>query len=228
MARLASFASTSASNAASTIAAAPDLPIGALVASGWVEPGFADGLDYGEFWRVPMNAGDKLTLDATETGCDEGAALGFEIFAPSVTDFTVRNANAGASGGADGHGEFTFVAPSSGPWILFVNGCDSTSYDVLASMKERTLISIQAPHLGQPHARIVIRGQIASPSNGRVVLRLLTHQRWVLVATTTISLDGRFRFVVRAPGPGSYRYQVLYRGDSSHVASSRVVTVASR
>jgi hypothetical protein len=113
-------------NGGASIAAAPELVLGQTVSSGWSnqpannEPG-------GEFWKVPLDAGETLTLETSAASC----GIGESVYAPGVTDGTLPGAKAVASTG----GSLTFTAPSTGVWTVFIySGCPTTSYDYVATV----------------------------------------------------------------------------------------------
>jgi thermitase len=123
--------------AGGTIASAPNLSIGQATSAGWSETETPDSSSYyGEFWKVQLNAGDRLTIGVTVTqSCDGGAV--FDFYVPTVTDSMMAGAGPPATFAAQigGQGQLSFVAPYAGNWTLFVkSGCHSVSYSLQASI----------------------------------------------------------------------------------------------
>jgi len=119
-------------NGSTSISTAPLLPIGQTFASGWSEQHSVDNLGNGEFWLLRINAGDKLTLDATVSqGCN---SVSFDFYTPDTTDTTVGGANTAASPSIYSRGEITFTAPYTGSWILWVSSCSTESYTLSTTL----------------------------------------------------------------------------------------------
>jgi hypothetical protein len=103
-----------------SVASAPTLPAGQHIESGWANQ------SQGEFWRIPVRSGDRLTFDyGTATGC--GIAL--YIYRPDVTDYTLSSASSVASASTGGKEEFIWVAPRTGSWIINFRDCSTNSYE---------------------------------------------------------------------------------------------------
>src|SRR5438874_2583891 len=104
---------TAASRASggSSIASAPELPIGSTV------PG---GTSSKEFWRVTLAAGDQLTIDYQSV--NGGCAQPF-VYRPDVTDYTLNSASYVALGdtSCSQPREFTWTATGQGHWTLKVS-----------------------------------------------------------------------------------------------------------
>ena len=105
-------------NGGSSIASAPDMPIGQQVASGYTHP------QYGEFWRVNLSAGDELVIDY---GVPAGSgSLDLYVYSPGVTDYTLSDAEPAVSDET----ALRLVAasfPSSCSWDLIARRNFSTS-----------------------------------------------------------------------------------------------------
>ncbi len=117
-----------------TIAGAPALVLGQTVSSGWANQP-VNGTSGGEFWKVAMTGGETLTIQISNgSPC---SALNVSFYAPSVTDITLPITSDAASGSSP---VVTFVAPSSGTWIVFVyesGACGAPradAYNYLASI----------------------------------------------------------------------------------------------
>lgn len=127
-----------AANGGATIASAPALVLNQTVSSGWSNQSI-DGGAGGEFWKVALTNGQKLTLAlSNETGAI-GCGLVIDVYQPSVTDGTLLSATAAASGSTP----LSFTAPYSGTWIVLVQAtpdCDdnngTVSYNYLADVTQ--------------------------------------------------------------------------------------------
>jgi len=133
---LAAVALAATLNGGDSIASAPNLPLDQTTASGWT---LSTGLDnvnsYGEFWRLQMNAGDRVILDLanTQASCS-GAAPSINILTPAVTDFTLSKAPWAFNDDSNGASKYESVwaAPSAGRWTLFFSDCQSHAFTFLA------------------------------------------------------------------------------------------------
>jgi hypothetical protein len=121
-----------AANGAATIASAPNLLLEKTISSGWSDQQVVGNAE-GEFWRVPMTAGQTLKIQTSGVFGGYYGSLSLQMYAPEITDGTVATAKATAMEG----NQLTFVAPSSGTWTLLVtapNGNRTISYDYVASV----------------------------------------------------------------------------------------------
>jgi hypothetical protein len=220
--------SAALANGAETIAAAPQLPIGQSVSSGWSEQKGIDGGGYGEWWRVQMSAGDKLTVDAevVSTGCgDEKPITELRMYAPSVTDFTLNGETQTAAkielDEPNPHGELTFVTPLTGDWSLLVTdggACSTLSYNFTARLQHRTTATLGGPRVVRAEHSLTLTGTIAGASEGAVSIQLLRHG-WKTLGMANIATNGGYRWTGKAPGRGAWQYRVIYAGDANHLAS---------
>jgi hypothetical protein len=212
-------------NGGASIASAPALPIGSSVASGWSSA--ATGVQ-GEFWRVQMNAGDKLTLDltATEETCN---TIEIGIYNPSVTDYTLSSSSTTSEIDINAQGQGEFVAPSGGDWTLFfhnpANWCGTASYDFTATVKHRTVARLAGPTDIRVDRRLTLVGMIRGLSNGFVKIQLQLRKHWSTVATVSVRSGGSFRWSTRPHSSGRRRYRVVFAGDGSHLPCSAAYTV---
>jgi hypothetical protein len=130
-------ASVTASN---QISGAPNLPLGTTFVSG----GYG-----GEFWRVPLSAGDKLVIDYQPIDTDE---VDLNIYAPTVTDYTVGQANSVVSDNAQQKSEFTWTATGSGSWILDVSaGGGGAGYEMTARVIKQLDASLASASVSMLH-----------------------------------------------------------------------------
>ena len=98
-----------AESGGTTIASAPELPIGTT---------FVSGVNRHEFWRVTLNAGDKLTIDYQPLN---GGWVELRLYRPDVTDFTLGNASPVAYGSTSSRTKFVWTATGRGSWILKIS-----------------------------------------------------------------------------------------------------------
>ena len=134
--------------AGSTIATAPELPIGATFVGG------ANAVHGDEFWRVTLAAGDWLTIDRQPVN---GGDTRLRIYEPSVTDFTLGSASPVAdSGYAGGPSEFTWTATGQGSWILEVYS--DSGYQLKASV-QHVITTKLSPVSGKRGATVTITGR---------------------------------------------------------------------
>jgi formylmethanofuran dehydrogenase subunit E len=114
-----------------SIASAPELPIGTTVTGG--------ASAHSEFWRVTLVAGDKLTINFQPVN---GGEVYLYVFRPSVTDSSLGDSSDVASGSTSGQSQFTWTATGQGAWILKVSsdhgyqlttGVDHTTFSQVAS-----------------------------------------------------------------------------------------------
>jgi hypothetical protein len=129
----------------SSIATAHPLPLGHFVTSGWTNQ------NNGEFWRVRLHPGDRLTLDYGNVGtnCDH---VDVGIYAPTVTDFTIGNSDSIASDSAYGKHELVWVAPVTGSWIVHFSACSTNSYRFRAAVRIFGVpVVVSGPSIARAH-----------------------------------------------------------------------------
>jgi hypothetical protein len=91
----------------------------------------------GEFWKIHLNGGEILSIDFSDINAVGGCGaeeFGVAVYAPTVTDATLPSAKTAMTTGGS---TFSFVAPSTGTWTLFINSgvCGTTlTYDYAASL----------------------------------------------------------------------------------------------
>jgi hypothetical protein len=216
-------------NGGGTIAAAPELPLGQQIAS--------DGSSGDEFWRVQLNAGDRLVIDwAVPAVCTCGGKQ-IDVYNPSVTDYTVPEAKAtvqskelGGCCSGFARNEFVWVAPFPGEWTLAFANNAQLAYTVIANVQRFTQTQVSAPTLVK-HARpFTVGGGVSTaavmPTNSKVALTVnglgLSKPLKMVVALTS---DGRFATHLRLPRTGTYTLRVTYYGDASHRASAATAKI---
>lgn len=82
---------------------------------------------------MSLNSGNTLSLVISNLD-DCGNGIGENIYAPGLTDANLPAAKSVAGGGAT----FTFVAPSTGVWTLYISSyyCATAAYDHAATVTE--------------------------------------------------------------------------------------------
>jgi hypothetical protein len=111
-----------------SIATAPTVSLNRFVTSGWVNS------DKGEYWRVLLHTGDRLTLDygAITSSCPH---VDVHVYAPNVTDYTVASTDYVVGGVASPNDELVWVAPVTGSWILYFTDCSTNAYRFRATVR---------------------------------------------------------------------------------------------
>lgn len=121
-----------------SIASAPQLPLGTQVAGG--TGGHNEWRPPDEFWRVELQAGDQLAVEF-EGGPGQVSLC---LLAPSVTDYTLESSRCTEEvwSGVNDKGQLAYTAPSDGQWTLrvAVNWCcgDPYNYGLTARVSSKT------------------------------------------------------------------------------------------
>jgi hypothetical protein len=142
-----SVARTSSTQAAAgtSIASAPQLPVDTTVVGGAVGTT--------EFWRVPLAAGDKLTIDYLQLN---DGHVDLYVYKPDVTDFTLGSTSSVASAETYGQSKFTWTATGQGSWILKVYS--SHGYQLTAHV-QHVIVTKLSPASGRRGAVVTITGR---------------------------------------------------------------------
>jgi hypothetical protein len=142
-----SVARTSSPQAAAgtSIASAPQLPVDATIVGGAVATT--------EFWRVPLAAGDRLTIDYQQLN---DGHVDLYVYKPDVTDFTLGSASYVASAETYSQSKFTWTATGQGSWILKVYS--SEGYQLTAHV-QHVIVTKVAPASGRRGAVVTITGR---------------------------------------------------------------------
>lgn len=131
-------------NGGQTIAAAPNLSLGATVTGG----GTAGGT---EFWRIPLRSGDGVTIDFQSIN---GGCVRLNLYDPSVTDATLGSSSSVTNGEAcSAPSQLAWTATGKGSWILQVQS--DHGYKLTARVTTKSL--------GQAAAKSTISGAAAIP-----------------------------------------------------------------
>jgi hypothetical protein len=224
---LAAVAVAAVRNGGGSISTAPALPLDATTPSGWNLDQRLDNGYYGEFFRLNMNAGDKVVLDIanTQSSCTSSAPT-FWVYAPSITDFTLAQSNNVFQDGTNASKyETSWAAPSTGNWTVFFNGCPQTAYTFLARVQQFTKTQATVPSLVQ-HAKAfkvtgTVDGSGGAPVGGKVALAVKgPGLKKPLSLIASIASGGRFVAQLRLANVGTFTLRITYYGDSHHRPSS--------
>lgn len=208
-----------------SIVAAPTLPLDQTVASGWSDSDYVDNTKrYGEFWKLGMNAGDRLVIGAAPTfsSCytagQADANPAIYIYAGSVTDDTISQASEVAvlNSSSPSKAEYSWVAPSSGSWILFFTGCLKYSYKFEATIQLFTATALtKPPPYVRRHSRLQLSGTTSGGASGAVLLKITGPHKLNFHRSVPLA-NGRFRFVYKPRLVGGYHIRAVYGGDTHH------------
>jgi hypothetical protein len=217
-----------------SIANAPDLPLNQQTVSGWSDQSTANGWTLGEFWRVDLDAGDRLLTDFSGVQQDPDCggwtsnAIRLAIFKPNVTDYTYDDAEpvAEATTNQNGKREFGWVAPANGKWIVeFGGGCPTVTYEFTAYVQKFTATKLVVPQLARAKHKLVIGGSISGVTSGNVLVLVKGPKGWKRQSTASISAKSTFAWKMKLAGAGKYKVKVAYYGDHTHRASSASATI---
>jgi hypothetical protein len=154
-----------------SIAAAPLLPLdGSLQTGGGMR---------GEFWRMQLFGGDKVTIDMELSGGEYPADL--FLIAPNVTDFTLQDIHATLDLSARiGKSQNVMQAPSSGLWTLDICqqtvghfcspyggeyfGSQAEPYSFTATVAHAVSLQVSAPSLARRRSTATVQARVSSPA----------------------------------------------------------------
>jgi hypothetical protein len=168
-------AATAIASGGSSIASAPELPLGQLVAGGGQRA---------DFWRIKLFGGDQITFKASLPGGEFEAIKYYEfsLYPPAVEDFSYASANSVANNPESdvfGLTEFTLTSPFTGLGTLAVcegdyreQGCSDTiyptdpmdAYTFTATITHATSLTIAAPTIVRRGSTVTVRATISSPA----------------------------------------------------------------
>lgn len=160
---LLALASVSNASGGASIASAPTVSLGALESGG--------GPPSQQYWRLPLVAGDALTLDVEDTPqaheCPDSIDL--SLYEPSVTDYQIAQAQPVHTTGylnSSGKQEFKWTSPFTGAGIFQASGCNNgiTSFTFIATVVHPTLLSVHAPALARRGSLITVSALVRSPA----------------------------------------------------------------
>lgn len=211
-----SIAGAALAGGGTTIATAPDLPVGQQVTGGG-SPTDDPYCVYREFWRIALTRGDQLKVDF---GTLNGYTVIVYVYSPSTTDYNFNEGNSLASAGTNDKGELKYVAAGSGRYLLYLRtaSCDvDLAYELTAYVRHYTHAILSGPSIVRKGSRIRLRGQITGASAGRAAMQVLKHRHWRNLGLVSIGAGGKFSYATRARKPGLERLRVVYYGDNSHL-----------
>jgi hypothetical protein len=201
-----------------SIATAPNLPIGQQVSGGGTAA--ARGHDFADYWRVTFRRADQFRLDY---GSTNGNNVGVCLYDPSVTDYTLSNANCFDVDETNGKHEFRYTAPSPGRYTLQVwnyGGGTDLAYAMTGYIQHYTHATLTGPSIARAHTRIALAGKIAGLSSGKVAIQTNTSGRWKTQALLPVRSDGSFRLTTRVGAAGTFRARVVFYGDADDLPTS--------
>jgi hypothetical protein len=150
---------------AESIAEAPPLNLGGVESAGG---------HFIDFWRTQLFSGDVMTVDADLSSYD-GDIL-FDLYAPTVNDYTLSQAEPLAETGYLSAGKQQFVLRSSvtGVGTLAVcstedrtcdnGGAGEPPFTFAASITHAVTLAISAPILARPKSRVAVSVVVQSPA----------------------------------------------------------------
>jgi len=213
-----SIGSAGADDGGASIATAPALPIGAAVQGGTDATSSA-----GEFWRVQLATGDRLSVEYLSTTTER---IDLDVYAPTVTDSTLANASPAVSreSGSKGEALLSWIAPGSGPWIVQLScGCVNgvgLAYLLTAQVQQFTRVTLQAPTVVVKSGAAKIRGAVSGVAAGRIALSLTSPGRRSVTAEVPLASNGSFVWTSELVHPGPWKLRAVYAGGVDHLPSS--------
>jgi hypothetical protein len=221
-------------NGGTSIANAPELPIGTVVT------GAKKGVD---FWRVTIRSGDTLRIDYEPVATPRVALC---LLEPDVTDFTLRDTRCSDFKDTDESGgkrQTVHELALPGRWSLAIGyygdgacvtfqkrvnvGCQlTTGYSLTAYVVHRTTTTLQAvPKLVKRGSTVKIPGQVQGADRGNVVLQERVGKRLVNKQLAKLTSAGRFAFTIRAAKAGTFSYIARFPGNANHKPSKRAFKI---
>ena len=127
------------------------------------------------------------------------------VYAPSVTDASIHQGHTWISRGnvgADGKGEFTWVAYFGGRWALEFQGCQTMSYRFVVHVQQVTHSTLSVPRVVAARQRLHIYCKVTGVSTGRVTVSVTSAKGWKRQAVVTVSKSGTFSWSTRLGAAG--------------------------
>lgn len=162
---------------------------------------------HSEWWRLPLIAGDRVTIDIAYDASGQGALTSVQAFPPDTTDFNVAQAKPVASESVDfafqrlpAKSEIKFSANQSGYWPLEFftqtdGGFTTTPYQFTAYVKHAIVLAAKAT-IGRGRGSVLVSAHTPDGkpvADGAVRIRLLAR-----VASTWRQLTQRTAVAGRA------------------------------
>jgi hypothetical protein len=215
-----------------SIANAPELPLGVNVVSGTsnIEAAHVCGTagEATEFYRVTLGAGDDLVFNFGRTSPDE--VVGVAILRPSVTDDTLDQANCVLSQWAEnGTERGAFKAPYAGRWIVAIRAATTLSYGLEADILKYTHATLTGPKVVTRGSLVVLRGWIHGVMNSnpgasvrRATMQLLAGPSgYKTLGGVLLGPTGKFIYFWRPHRVGVATLRVVYYFGGSRYLPSR-------
>lgn len=207
-----------------SIASAPELPIGKQVFSGVAR------VDY---WRIAFKAGDQFVVNYGPT---DGGSVELCFMRPEVTDYTLQDARCWQPLSTDetygSKRQTSRIISTPGRWTLVVGDdnciydqvsvrCTSpVAYELTGFIRRVTRVLLSAPpRVANARATLSVKGRVTGATRGNVALQVRSG-RWRNVTVARVGAGGRFAIKIKPSAPGTYRYRILYPGDNAHRSSA--------
>jgi hypothetical protein len=203
----------------SSIANAPELPVGRQVDG---------GTDNGalEFWRVTLKRADHLRLDFGNTTGQGGVSL--FVFSSKVTDYTLDDSQPLGDKSTEKKAELRFVAPTPGRYTVEVRGyCGNCPYSYILTgfVRHYTHLTLSVPRVARAHTLVLLRGRVIGLSSGNIAIQAKSQRGWKTLTLMNVKPGGSFAYKTRVGSPGTYRGRVVFYGDASHLPTSAVLSI---
>lgn len=134
-----------------------------------------------EFWRIQLYAGDRMTVQAqNEAPEDEDQSDSFELYKPSVNDYSLGNSQPVNDYGNDdlppGLNQFTLTSPFTGEGTIDVcdaqvldpcpasDPADAPAFSFTVFIAHLTAMSVTGPRYARRGSRVKITGRVSSPA----------------------------------------------------------------
>lgn len=193
-------------------------------------------LSHREFWRLPLTAGDRVTLNWSSVNPD-GVRIG--VFTPATTDFNYADRDkvtVVSRGENSGKGQVTFTASRSGNWTLSIGThwqVKTSVYDFAYTVKHFARLHLAA--LASVSRTGIVSLAVRAPdgtaiTNAGLKLRLegFWAKRWHVLATGTPK-GGKASFRLRlAPALRGTTIKLRVRGTGTSFLSVTSQTRAVR
>jgi hypothetical protein len=216
----------------STIASAPELPLGHQVSGGATMDAHGN---YIEYWAVTSVNGDVLDLTVSSTST---AGVTVCLYTPAVTDANLADADCHQTALIAGQGlqTFSFDLSSPGRWTLAFRGAvlsQPFSYAATGKVEHQqpskvattTTLKVKARARRGTSVRMI--GSVTTGATGQVKLQVrpFSTTRWSLLAALPLTANSQFSTTRRFARLGRYVLRAAYSGDATHFPSSATVTI---
>jgi hypothetical protein len=216
----------------STIASAPELPLGHQVYGGATTDAHGN---YVEYWAVTSVNGDVLDLTVSSTS---SAGVTVCLYTPAVTDATLADADCHQTALIAGQGlqTFRFDLSSPGRWILAFRGALlSQPFRYAATgrvehqqpSKVATTTTLRVKGRARRGTSVRMIGSVTAGATGQVKLQIrpFSTTRWSTITALPLTANSQFSTTRRFARLGRYALRAAYSGDATHFPSSATVTI---